>query len=154
MVKSGLIVGAVAFVLVLAGTIISPLCAPCAGILVGLAAGYLAGVFDKPAVSADCTKKGASAGAIAGAISILGSLIGAVINAAVLAPSGNAQINELLGLPPSDPATIWGAQLGAACCLGLLNVALGAGLGAAGGALWYQITGKKQQPPSLDIPQY
>jgi hypothetical protein len=154
MVKSGLIIGAVAFILVLGGTLISPLCAPCVGILLGLAAGYLAGVFDKPALSADCTKKGASAGAIAGGISILGSLIGAVINAAVIAPSGNAQINDLLGLPPSDPATIWGAQLGAACCLGLLNVALGAGLGAAGGALWYQMTGKKQQSPASETPQY
>ncbi len=149
MVKSGLIVGGISVILNLGIALFFPACSICVGILMGLLVGYLAGVFDLPLTSGDCARSGVGAGGIAGAIGLLGNLIGGVINAAVLSPSGNQMINDLLGLPPSDPATIWGGQLGVACCIGLVNVVLMMGLGAGGGVLWYQITGKNR----VDIPQ-
>ena len=145
MIKAGFIAGAVALVLVLASAAtISPFCALCPGILVGLGAGYLAGIFDKPVDGKQGAKSGAIAGAIAGALGILGNIGAGVINAAVLAPSGNAAIMEMLGLPPADPTTIWIGQIAVACCIGLFNVALMAGLGAGGGALWFQFNRKQQ----------
>ena len=79
MVKSGLIVGVIMLVLVaISAASVSPFCALCVPVLSGLVAGYLMGVFEKPA-KADAMKRGAGAGAIAGAIAIVGSLIAAVI---------------------------------------------------------------------------
>ena len=153
MIKAGIIIGVVALVLVLGSAfLISPFCAPCWGVLLGLAAGYLTGVFDQPAVMNDLVKKGAIAGAIAAAFAGLGSLIGGVINAVMLNPADLQNLGDALGvqLPNMDSTSIWTGQLGGACCVGLLNLALMAGLGAAGAALWWQISGKKRvevQPP-------
>lgn len=147
MVKSGIIIGAVGFVVVLISSVlISPICAPCWGLILGLGAGYLAGVFDKPQNNNDTIKKGAIAGAIAAALVIVGALIGGVINSSILDPADMANIYENFGLPDVslDQTTIWLGQLGSALCCGLLNVVLMAGLGTAGGALWWQFKGKKQ----------
>jgi hypothetical protein len=54
--------------------------------------------------------------------------------------------NQILGLPSSDPATVWIGQIIAALCIGIINLVLMAGIGAGGGAIWYQITGKKRIP--------
>jgi hypothetical protein len=48
MVKSGLIVGAVMLLLALGTTLISPICSICVAVFAGLAAGYLANVFERP----------------------------------------------------------------------------------------------------------
>ncbi len=155
MIKAGLIVGAVAALFTaIFGSVISPYCGICAGIFAGLAAGYLAGMFQKPALSPEATKLGASAGAIAGGVSILGSLIAAVVNGLMLDPADMAAMAEALGVTMQyDQATIWGGQIFSACCVGLLNVGIGAGLGAAGGAIWYKMTGSKlQQPPAQQPP--
>lgn len=147
MVKSGIIIGAVGFVLVLVSSVfISPVCAPCWGLILGLGAGYLAGVFDKPQNNNDAMKKGAIAGAIAAALIIIGALIGGVINASILEPTDLANMYEYFGLPDMtlDQTSIWIGQLGSAICCGLLNVGLMAGLGTAGGALWWQFKGKNQ----------
>ena len=151
MIKAGLIVGAVAALFTaIFGSIISPYCGICAGIFAGLAAGYLAGVFQKPATSAEATKLGASAGAIDGGVSIVGSLIAAVINGLMLDPAEMAAMAEALGIAmQADQTTIWAGQMFSACCVGLLNVGIGAGLGAAGGAIWYKMTGEKLQPPPV-----
>ena len=88
MVKSGLIFGAISFVLILGSAVlITPFCAPCLGLIFGLAAGYLACVSDKPISSGEGVKKGAVAGAIAGSLGFLGGMIGGVINGALLNPS-------------------------------------------------------------------
>ncbi len=148
MVKSGLIIGAVTFILALGASLITPLCAPCVAIILGLVAGYLAGNFDKPMSQGDSAKAGAVAGVIALVLGLIGGLIAGVINAAVVGPSGNAEIMRLLGLPPADPTSIWIGQIGGACCIGLVNLAIGAGLGALGGILWWSTTGSKNvQPP-------
>jgi hypothetical protein len=159
MIKSGLIFGAVTFLLVLLSAIIvSPLCAPCLGLFIGLGAGYCAGVFDKPNNSGDSVKKGAIAGAIAGGIGIIGGLIGAVINGALVNPASLQTIYEALGITgvTIDKTNLWVGQLTAAVCVGLFDVVWMAILGVAGGALWFQITGKNQigvnMPPQAPLP--
>jgi hypothetical protein len=155
MVKSGIIIGAVGFLLVLISSVlISPVCAPCWGLILGLAAGYLAGIFEKPLNNNDTIKKGAIAGAIAAALVIVGGLIGGIVNAAILDPADLANIYENFGFPDMslDQTSIWIGQLGSAICCGLLNVVLMAGLGTAGGALWWQFKGKNQ--PADPFSQY
>lgn len=146
MLKAGLIAGAVMFFSVLVAALLSPLCALCVPVLVGLGAGYMNGMFEKNAETA--VQRGAYAGAIAGGIGIVGQLIASVINAVVL-QNPNNQINEALGLPIADPGMVWVSQLGVACCIGLVNVALSAGLGAGGGAIWKNTAGKTTPPSDM-----
>ena len=147
MIRSGLIFGAVAFILTLASaTLISPLCAPCLGLVLGLAAGYVAGSFDKPSPSSESLRKGAIAGAIAGGLGLCGGMIGGIINGAYLNPSDLQGIYNLFGLANQNitKGTIWVIQIVGAACIGLFNVGWMAILGIAGGALWYQMIGKDQ----------
>lgn len=158
MVRSGLIFGAVSFVLVLGSAVlITPFCAPCLGLVLGIAAGYVAGLYDKPTSSGEGVRKGAIAGAIAGSLGFLGGMIGGVINGALLNPSSLEAIYKTLGISnfSIDQTTIWTLQLVGAVCIGLFNIGWMAILGVAGGALWYQITGKNQtatiMPPQEPI---
>jgi MFS family permease len=143
MLKSGLMAGAAMFVIVLIAAIFSPFCALCAPLVVGLGAGYLTGVFEKTPETV--VQRGAYAGAIAGGLGIVGQMIASVVNAVVL-QNPNNQINPSLGLPIADPAMVWVGQLAVACCVGLVNVALSAGLGAGGGAIWKNSAGKATPP--------
>ncbi|PWB55386.1 MAG: hypothetical protein C3F13_04655 [Anaerolineales bacterium] len=159
MVKSGFIIGAISLVFILGISIaVAPFCAPCLGIFFGLAAGYLAGVFDKPASSGESVRKGASAGAIAGAIGFLGGVIGGVLNSLLLNPANVEAFTRMLGIYNvniSQPL-IWFSQIGFALCIGLFDIAWMAVLGIAGGALWYQVSGKNQAqailPPQQPLP--
>jgi hypothetical protein len=159
MVKSGLILGAISFVLVLGfAVLLTPFCAPCLGLVLGLAAGYFAGVFDKPINSGESIKKGGIAGVIAGALGFIGGFIGGVINGAMLNPSSVESFTKVIGINNFNisQAQIWTYQLVFAVCVGLFNVVWMAILGIAGGALWYQIKGKNQTmtvlPPQEPIP--
>ncbi|MCC6300989.1 MAG: hypothetical protein IT314_17005 [Anaerolineales bacterium] len=146
MVKAGLISGAVMFVLVLVVALFVPVCALCIPLVTGLAAGYMTGMFEKmPATS---VKNGAIAGAIAGGLGLVGQMLASVINAAVM-QNPNNQLNQLFGVPASTPSEIWTAQLGIACCFGLINVALTAGFGAGGGAIWNNTAGKSTPPSDM-----
>ncbi len=145
--KSGGILAVVAFLLTLgAATLLSPLCGPCVVLFAGLAAGYVAGLFDKPALSDSAAKTGAGAGAVGGAGALVGHLLGAVVNTSLMGPEGAAQLLRSFGLDTRgvSPATFYIGAFGGGCCLGLLDVALMAGLGALGGTLWFQLTGKNQ----------
>lgn len=154
MVKSGVIIGAVGFFLVLGTTLIFVFCAPCWGLLMGLAAGYLAGVFDKPIDNNDTIKKGAIAGAIAAAICLLGGVIGGLINAVAFDPVQMQEFYDMFDMETPTQSMVWMVQLGGSICIGVLDIALMAGLGAAGGALWWQTTGKNHPmqviPPVFD----
>jgi len=154
MVKSGLIIGFVALLLTAGVVLISPLCAPCLALFLGLGAGFLAGTFDKPMDNSQSAKSGALGGVIAGVGALLGQLIGGAINGAILGPQGASEILRQLGISNgADPGSYWAGLIGSACCFGILDLALMAGLGALGGILWWQISGKKnasfQQPPAL-----
>lgn len=147
MLKAGLISGAVMFFFVLlSALIVSPLCALCVPLITGLAAGYLNGVFEKDAMTV--VQRGAYSGAIAGAMGIVAQMIASVVNAAFMQNPDN-QINNLLGLPTIDPTTVWVSTLGLACCVGLINIGLSAGLGAGGGAIWKNTAGKSTPPSDL-----
>lgn len=147
MLKSGLIVGAVALVIAIGGSLVSPICVPCLALFLGLGAGYLAGVFDKPYDSGASTKSGAAAGAIGGVGALLGHMVGAALNSVIMGPQAAADMLEQFGLPAGDLAGggvgYWAGVIGSTCCFGLLDVALMAGLGALGGLLWWQVTGKE-----------
>lgn len=154
MVKSGLIFGVVAFVLILLVTLLSPFCGICLGLVIGIAAGYVAGVFGKPVSSSESVKMGAIAGVIAGAIGLVGQLIGGVLNSMVVNPAALEQFYKTFGLPNISltQSQITTSQLLAAGCVGLFNILWMAVFGLAGGALWYQIRGKNQ-PMTVLPPQ-
>jgi hypothetical protein len=154
MIKSGIVLGIVSLIVILGSGLILPWLAPCWGIFLGLIAGYLAGVFDKPAASGDTAKKGAIAAVIAAVFGLVGGLIAGVINSLTVNPQDLVNLYKMLGLdiPNIDQTTIWVGQLGIACCIGFFNLALMAGFGAAGGALWWQTSGKNQAsltPPMI-----
>lgn len=158
MVKSGMIFGVLAFVLILGVTLISPFCGICLGLVIGLAAGYVAGVFGKPASSSEAVKMGAIAGAIAGALGLVGQIIGGVLISAVVNPATLEQFYKTFGLPNVSltQTQITTSQLLAAGCIGAFNILWMAIFGLAGGALWYQLRGKNQTvtvlPPQQPIP--
>lgn len=145
MLKSGFIFGVVALLLAAGASLLSPFCVPCClALFLGLGAGFVAGVFDKPGDNGTATKSGALSGVIGGVGALVGQLIGAVINGALVGPEGAARILEQLGLPSSGSAGgYWVGLFASGCCLGILDIALMAGLGALGGILWWQISGKK-----------
>ncbi|OGO61375.1 MAG: hypothetical protein A2032_00400 [Chloroflexi bacterium RBG_19FT_COMBO_49_13] len=147
MIKSGLIIGAVSFLVILGGsTLISPLCAPCMGLLLGLVAGYFAGIFEKPSSPGEAVKKGGIAGAIAGSFGLVGGMIAGVINGLLLTPSSMEALFRNLGINNVniDQTMIWMGQIFGGFCIGLFNIAWMAILGVAGGALWYQLVGKNR----------
>jgi hypothetical protein len=151
MVRSGLIFGAVALLLVIGAALVTPLCAPCVGLVMGLVAGYMAGIFDKPFSSGESIKKGGIAGAIAGGLGFVGGMLGGVINSIVLDPANVEAFNNLFGITTTgmNQTGIWASQLALSFCVGLFNVVWMAIMGVAGGALWYQITGKNQKQTVL-----
>ncbi|RJP49290.1 MAG: hypothetical protein C4583_12915 [Anaerolineaceae bacterium] len=150
MKKSALILGVIAFVVALGGTIITPFCTPCLAIFVGAFAGYLAGVFDKPVEKSVAVKSGAFAGLLAGIGAVLGQIVGAVINGASVGPEGAMQIMRQLGLSggAGDVSIVyWTSLVVSTACFAILNLGLMAGMGALGGLLWNQFNNKSVPPP-------
>jgi len=148
MLKAGLVGAGVGFVLAMAAALITPLCNPCVALLLGLGAGALAAVWERPATSGASAGEGAKAGAIAAVGSLAGQMIGAVANGLIVGPGGVAELYRQFDIHvPMTPRTYWIANLGGNCLCAVINVALGAALGAVGGLLWYQISGKNQPPP-------
>jgi hypothetical protein len=156
MVKSGLIVGGITLVLGIIGGLIFPIvCIPCTALFAGVGAGYLAGQFEKPANTSDSAKRGAGAGAIGGVGAVLAHLITGVGSAVMLGPGGANDMLKTLGIPLSstgDPTTFYAGAVGGACCFGLFEVVLMAAVGALGGLLWYQLTGRNVAPPAPGAP--
>ncbi len=153
MLKSGLIIGAVTLVLASILGFIFPLCIPCLAILVGAGAGYLAGMFDKPQASGNSAKIGAGAGAIGGIGALIGHVVGGTATSLVTGPEQAAALMRQFGVAvdTSNPAVYYAGAVGGACCFGLFEVLLMAGVGALGGMLWYQFVGKNSavgSPPA------
>jgi hypothetical protein len=151
MLKSGLIIGAAMLVLGTTFGFLFPLCVSCLAVFAGVGAGYLSGVFDKPADQGGSAKVGAGAGAIGGVGALVGQVIGGMASAAIQGPQAGAEILRQLGVPvdasATSPAGFYTGAFISTCCFGLVAVALMAGLGALGGLLWYQRTAPK--PPTL-----
>ena len=140
MLKAGIIIGLVALLFAVGVALISPLCVPCLSLLLGLGAGYLAGVFEKPEEGNQTLKIGALAGVIGGIGMALGQVIGAVINSIIIGPEGAAQMIESFGLQTGGPAAIgssyWFGVIGGTVCFGLVDIALMAGFGVLGALAW------------------
>ena len=155
--KSGLLIGVITLFLALGVTLVSPICVPCVGLLLGLAAGYLAGVFSKPNDARGSIRVGGIAGAIAGAMGLVGMIIGGLINSSVVDPAKMEAIFQRLGLPNYvvSQTQLLTTQLLGSACIGVFNILWMAILGIAGGAIWYQLAGKNQPgmvlPPSEPI---
>jgi hypothetical protein len=154
MLKAGLIGAAVGFVLAIIGAVVFPLlCNPCAAVFVGLGAGILAGVYVRPPSSSSGAAEGAKAGAIATAGNLLGQMLGTVLNVVMVGPEAAADLAGQLGLPYTDFSSFAGgyyaAAFGGGCLCALLGVGLGAGLGAVGGLLWYQVKRERQRDEAL-----
>lgn len=155
MLKSGAITGAIAFVLAIGGSFVAAIvCAPCWSLFVGLGAGYLGGVFDKPTSNGNAVKAGAGAGAIGGVGGFIGQIIGSLLYAAVVGPEASADMLRQLGVQGADVTNVgayYAGAFGIGCCLGLGAIALMAGLGALGGMVWWQISGKNSAatPPAM-----
>ena len=154
MVKSGLIIGAITLVIGLGLSLLSPICTVCCVPLLGGLAGYLAGVFDKPGDNNAALKSGALAGAIGGAGGLLGQLIGGAINSTIMGAEGAADFLGQLGVPvpPEFADTYWLSVITSTCCFSLLDLFLMAALGAVGGLVWWQISGKKASEMIIDQP--
>jgi hypothetical protein len=146
MVKAGLIGLLAGGVFGLGITLLFPYCTPCAAIVIGLGVGFLACVWDKPIDSAAGAGLGAKAGAIAGAGHLVGQLLGMLLNGLLVGPEGAADTLAQLGIdvPSMDANMYWISQIVINGGCGLTNIAVAAGLGALGGLLWYQTTGKNQ----------
>jgi len=139
MVKSGLIFGALAFVVAIGTALLMPLCVPCAVGLLGIGTGYVAAVFDKPAGKREVTSSGALAGLIAGFGALLGQLTGAYINSRLIGPEGFAMMREALGGSTGSAladASFQFGFIGSTVCFSAADLALMAGFGALGAVLW------------------
>jgi hypothetical protein len=146
MTKSGLIFGGVMILGSILATLFSPFCVPCVGLLLGFAAGYVAGLFGKSTDQPQAVKSGALAGLMAGAGAVIGEMIGGVINGVLVGPQGASQILHSLGLQTGvqmTPQTYWISQVGLNCVVSLVSVALMAAAGALGGLICWQVSGKK-----------
>jgi hypothetical protein len=148
MLISGLIVGVISFFLsVGSGLLLSPVCMPCcmAGFL-GVGAGFLTGVIDKPGDKNSLAKRGAIAGAIGSIGALIGQVIASVVNGAVVGPQGAGELIGKLGLPMAGnfESSYWLSLVGGTLCFVVWDVILMAGLGAIGGLLWWQFVGQKR----------
>jgi len=144
MYKSGMIFAGVALLLGVGATLLSPMCTPCVALFLGLGAGYVACLFDKPLDTGASAKSGAVSGAIGGLGALLGQLVGAVLNVILVGPQGAADLLRQMGIETSGRmGGYWAGVIVSATCFSVLDVALMAGMGSLGALLWWQITGKK-----------
>lgn len=147
MLKAGLIGAGIGFVLAIITALVTPFCNPCVALLLGLVVGVLAAMWEHPATSGASAGEGAKAGAIATVGSLVGQMIGAVVNGLIVGSTGVTELYRQFDIQmPTSPQSYWISNLGGNCLCAVMNVALGAALGAVGGLLWYQISGKNQSP--------
>jgi hypothetical protein len=154
MYKSGLILGALALFVAAGATIISPVCVPCLVVFLGLGAGYLAGVFDKPNTSDGAAKAGAIGGALGGLGAIIGQAAGAAINSVMIGPQRAQQLYQVFGIPSSGPGftqSYWLGVVGSTVCISLIDVLVMAAFGTLGAYIWWQSAGKNINPPDSTV---
>lgn len=151
MVKSSLIVGVISFIFILISGLLSNFCcllSPFLAVLLGLAAGFVCSVFEKPSDAEKAAVRGAMTGAITGGVALVAQFIGQTI-AQYIAYQGGNVVACLPGLceEGSAPVSLTNAMLGAvftSCFWGLILLAIMAGLGAAGAVIWIRTAGKKK----------
>jgi hypothetical protein len=148
MIRSALILGAVSFLYMLVTSVAQSVCAPLLAIVLGLAAGALAVVFDKPKVMTKAVVSGALAGLLASLGAIAGSVAGLAIRIfAIFGP------NTFVDIIPNPSGAVYtqsdlntGLFVVFCCCISSV-FALMAGSGALGGFLGFQLKKPKPAPP-------
>ncbi len=151
MVKSSAIVGVITFVLVLIAGLLYNICclvSPVLAAVLGLAAGFLCSMFEKPVNAEKAAVRGGIAGAITGAVALVAETIGATIAQYIAYQGANVQAC-LPGLcqEGAAPVAMPNAMLGAvfnSCFCGLILLAVMAGLGAVGAVVWLKTSAKKK----------
>lgn len=155
--KSGLIIGALSFLVSVVVGLVLPLCVPCLALLLGAAAGYLAGQFDKPLSNDTAVKAGALAGALGGIGAILGQVVASVVRTFVVGPADVARIVDRMGLPTPPAGTFmssyWIGLIGGTVCFSLLDILFMAALGAVGGMIWWRMNSKNSPPAAITTPE-
>lgn len=121
----------------------------CCVIPVGLGAGYLSAFWDRPQQQREAVRKGTIGGAISGVGVILGHVVGAVLSVVFRGDQltdFSRAFSSSFGVDASRTSEVWtyvGIVIGQGC-IGLFGLALIIGLGALGGVIWWQTTGKNQ----------
>jgi hypothetical protein len=151
MIKSGIIVGAIAFVYLFVTSIAMGLCAPVEAIILGLMAGALAVILDKPQLANKAALSGGIAGLIAGIIGVIGNVAGTLLKTYVIfTPETITSVaNQLTGTQSSafdSTISTISTFFTAGCCV-VIDLILMVGLGALGGYLWFAYKNKKAAPP-------
>jgi hypothetical protein len=151
MIKSGLIVGAIAFVYLFVTNVSMALCTPFEAIILGLLAGVLAVAFDKSQVANKAALSGGVAGFIAAIFAVIGNVAGNLVKTyVVFTPEAISSVaNQLTGTEASAFDSTFSAistffSLG--CCV-ITDLVLMIGLGALGGYLWFRYKNKNAAPP-------
>ncbi len=156
MLKSSLIVGVATFILVIIGGLLSNICclaSPVLGILLGLAAGFLCSVFEKPADAEKAAVRGAITGAVAGGVGLVAQFIGQMIGQLIL---GN-NIACIPGMCQESAAPISQTSVTLfavfnSCFFGLILIPIMAGLGAVGAVLWLKTKPRTRPPAAPSAP--
>jgi hypothetical protein len=148
MVKSGIIVGAIGFIYLFVTNITMMPCTPFEAVVLGICAGVLAAVFDKPRAAQKAAVSGAIAGSIAAILSVIGNTIGYLIRVYVIFSPRTfvSNLTQLTGAQYSSGETTLGV-LAPLCCCFITDLVLIVGLGALSGYLWFAYKNKKAAPP-------
>jgi hypothetical protein len=150
MFKSGIIVGAIAFVYLFVTSIAMSVCTPLEAILLGLAAGALAAFFDKSQLANKAAISGGVAGFIAGILGVIGNILGTLVKTYVIftPETVNSLASQITGMESSafnSTTSAVGTFVSLGCCV-ILDLVLMVGLGALGGYLWHQYKGRNAAP--------
>ena len=127
--KAGLIGLVVGGLFGLGITLLMPYCTPCAAVVIGLGAGFLACLWDKPSETSSSAGLGAKAGALAGVGHLGGQLLGMIANGLLVGPEGAADTLAQLGIdvPAMTSTNYWVSQVIVNGGCGLTSVAVAAG---------------------------
>jgi hypothetical protein len=153
MIRSALIIGAIAFLYMLFANVAQMLCVPFLAVILGILAGGLAGFFDKPQMVNKAVVNGALAGLIAGIGAVLGNMAGLAMRIFVIFGQDTfaGMITNATGVQYTSTDTTLGI-LSIFCCCAATDIVLMAATGALGGFLWIKFTsGKKTAaaPPQV-----
>lgn len=136
--KIGLAVGLVGLIVNICASFVSGLCGPAVALIGGIVAGFLTGRQEKAVTKSAGAQGGAISGAVAGALMIVGQIIGGIAALVYLQTTGTSL--PFGTIPPSsaginEQLPYYLSGVGAACCFGLVGLALAALTGAGGGYL-------------------
>ena len=144
MVRSGLILGIIAFIYLLVTNVVMVICTPFEAVCIGILAGALAGILDKPANRKTAIIRGAIAGLIAGIGGILGNLAGqAIRDTGVITPQTITNLTNQLGGQTTIENLSTYTTLGVLICCLAADLVLVPASGALGGLIWWMLKGKR-----------